>query len=88
MQELSYKEVRQVSGGEQYSDWEVIAIASAASGLAFAGIKAYKTWSILRGAPLLVACAIPTAIMSTMIVGTVQLTSWAMGSGKEAQHVE
>ena len=78
MQELSYKEVRQVSGGEQYSDWQVIAIAGAASGLAFTGIKAYKTWSILRAAPLLVACAIPTAIISTMIGGTIQLASWAL----------
>jgi len=78
MQELSYKEVRHVSGGEQYSDWQVIAIAGAASGLAFTGIRAYKTWSVLTAAPLLIACAIPTAIMGTMIVGTIQLANWAL----------
>lgn len=82
MRKLSCQEERQVSGGESYSDGEVIAIASAASGLAFAGIKAYKTWSILQAAPLLFACAIPTALISTMIVGSVQIVRWATGSGE------
>lgn len=75
MYELTNKEVLQVSGGE-YQDWQVIAVSAAASGLAFAGIKAFESWSVLTAGKYFIACSIPTAIASSLIVGSIHLLSW------------
>ncbi|MCS5708792.1 hypothetical protein CC99x_007725 [Candidatus Berkiella cookevillensis] len=75
MYELTNNEVVQVSGGE-YQDWQVVAISGIASGLAFAGIKAFQSWSVLTAGKYFVACSVPTAIASSLIVGGMHLLSW------------
>lgn len=83
MYELTNNEVVQVSGGE-YQDWQVVAISGVASGLAFAGIKAFQSWSALTAGKYFVACSIPTAIASGLIVGSVHLLSWIQSPAEPA----
>lgn len=79
MKVLSYKEVRHIHGGGQYNDWQVVLISSAASGIGFAAIRAHATGSFAAAAPYLMTCSIPTALISALILGGLNLGHWALG---------
>lgn len=80
MKTLSYKEVRQVSGGGQYSDWQVVAVSSLSSGVAFASIRAHATASFTEALPYLLTCSIPTALVTTILLGGLNVGGWLLSS--------
>lgn len=83
MYEITNKDVSWVSGGE-YQDWHVPVISGLASGLAFGTIKAFQSGSLLKAANYFIACSIPTAIASSLIVGSFMLWDWAMTESSPA----
>lgn len=75
MREITNQELNYINGGE-YQHWEVVTIAAASSGLAFATYKLVKTYDFLVAGKYLLGCSIPTALAAGIIVGAVELTSW------------
>lgn len=80
-------EVAQVSGGN-YEDWQVVAIAGASSGLSVAAIKAFSGLSVLEMGKYFIACSIPTAVVSGLIVGTMYLANMYMSSSSSSVEEE
>lgn len=76
MRELTKNEIEVIHGGTVYEGWEVVAISGVASGLAFGGMQAYQTLSLLQGLKFIAACSIPTAIAGGLIVGGIELVNW------------
>lgn len=70
MRSLTRQEITSIQAGN-YSDWSVVAIAGFSSGLAFGIFEAFETLSLTAGLKFFVACSVPTAIASTIIVSTI-----------------
>lgn len=80
MYELSQQELQAVSAGN-YEDWQVIAISGVSAGLSVAvtTLKGFSSAAFFQAGKYFVACSIPAAIASTVIVGSFYVADWLFG---------
>lgn len=70
MRELVLTEQYGISGGSAYSSWDVIWLSGFSSGIAFGIIGGIAAQSLIEGIKCMVACTVPTAVVSTVLVGS------------------
>lgn len=70
MRELVLTEIEAISAGNDanYSGWDVILISGLSSGISFGVIGGLASASVIEGMKYMVACTLPTAAVSTVLI--------------------